>query len=235
MLALKRVVERGPEWPLVIFLVLSICVPFRFLVYAASRMVTPLWLPRVMMISLPAYYLLIAAGCVQFSGHRIGKALPLVPVIWIIVAALFHMNRPHRLPFELIANYLEKHSSKQELIVAQNYYLANSLYNYYEGDGVIYQMGHEHISILPDSRKIEASADALLKLTKSETRFLFVTYLHLDDDFRDQLLAQYHVISQESFTGHTENWLRSMQPITVTIYESTDPEKSKKEADVRKN
>lgn len=226
MLALKRVVERRPEWPLVIFLLMTICVPF-VLVYAVSQMVTPIWLPRVMMVSLPAYYLLIAAGCVQFSGHRIGKALPLVPVIWIIVAALFHLNRPHRLPFELVANYLEEHSSKQELIIAQNYYLANSLYNYYEGDGVIYEMGHSHISILPDSLKIEENAEALLELTKFETRFSFVTYLHLDDAFRDQLLAEYRVVSQDSFTGHSENWLKSMLPITVTIYDRSDAEKSK--------
>ncbi len=232
MLTLKRVFERRPEWPLVIFLLLSICVPF-VLVYAVSQLVTPIWLPRVMMVSLPAYYLFIAAGCVQFSDHRIRKALPLVPITWIIVAALFHLNRPHRLPFELIANYLEEHSSKQELIIAQNYYLANSLYNYYEGDGTIYEMGHSHISILPDSLKIKKSAEALLELTKFETRFSFVTYTHLDDDFRDQLLAEYRIVSQDSYTGHTENWLRSMAPITVTIYDRSDEEKSKKEVDAR--
>lgn len=230
-LTLKRVIDRSPEGPFVIFLLLSIFVPF-VLVFTVSRIVQPLWLPRVMMVSLPAYYLLIAAGSLQFLGHRVGKVLPLVPVAWIIVAASFHMDRPHRLPFELIADYLEKHSSSGDLVIAQNYYLANSLYSYYEGDGAIYQMGDSHISILPDILKVR-SVEALLELTELATRVLIVTYLRRDEDLHDQLPASYRSVSQRLFTGKGEDWLNSTRTVTVTVYNRSSTEESKKPLDDR--
>jgi uncharacterized membrane protein len=216
-LALKRVFDKSSGWPSIILLILSVCIPF-VLVFALSWLVQPLWLPRVMMVSLPAYYLLIAVGSLHLSEHRIGLVAPLIPIAWFIVASYFHFDRPHRHPFKLITEYLEKNARAGDLIIAQNYYVANSVYFYYKGDGTIYQIGDSHISILPDARTL-ANVQALAEISEQVTRVMVVTYLHQNSDIQDHLPEELKIRSEQKFQGKGEDWLKSRTTITVTVYE----------------
>src|SRR5690606_28284403 len=84
-LALRPMLRREANWRLLSFLVISVVVPF-LLVFVISQTVQPIWLHRVMMISLPAYYLLVGVGSQALRNEAVTTVLSLGAISWMAIA-----------------------------------------------------------------------------------------------------------------------------------------------------
>jgi len=197
------------------FLAASIAIPFAA-VYIVSVLVQPVWLSRVMMITLPAWYLLVAAGSCRFRTHRMMRFLPLAVIGWMAVAAVFHIERIRRVPFETIAAHLERHAGADSVILLQNYYLMNPILRYYEGESPLYQFGDYHVSLAAADQKI-ATHSGMVPFIEAAGRVIVVTYTR-DSSLRTPLDDAFRLEDRTVFAGHSEDGLNKRRDVTVTVH-----------------
>jgi hypothetical protein len=158
----------------VLFLFSCVVLPF-VLVFVVSHIVQPIWIPRAMLLSLPAFYILIAIGSQRIEMKKAYLSLMFIPLLWMSLSSLSYLRNEHRLPYEQIARYLESESESGMPLLVDGTYLMNPLYFYYKGQGSLYELWETNVSVVPVSHK-ENLSRILLRIRESENRLILVTF-----------------------------------------------------------
>jgi mannosyltransferase len=197
----------------VYFLVSCVALPF-VTVFLVSVTLQPIWLTRTMLVSLPAYYLLIAAGSREFERWKPVCVLMLVPVVWMGLAALSYLQTDHRMPFERTARYLESLTENDIPIAVQDTYLMNPLLFYYTGNGFLYELQDYNVSVAPPAHK----ASLRRILAEDPERMILVSYPSEKHRQNKELIAsRYGAVTTKKFTGFGEQ--NQSRSILVSLYE----------------
>jgi mannosyltransferase len=198
----------------ILFLFSCVVIPF-ILVYVVSRTIQPIWVFRGMLLSVPAYYLLISLGSQQFPGKKISIVLMIIPILWMSLASWYYIRNEHRMPFEQITEYLENESESGDPILVENSWLANSLFHYYKGKGALYELAESNVSVVPVSHK-KNLASILDQKRESGNRLILVTYQpETADEIRGELFPMYRFAKLNRFFGYGEQGQREFVDIFV--------------------
>lgn len=187
----------------VLILLSYVVIPF-FLVFIVSYALQPIWILRAMMLSLPAYYLLISLGALQFKGRKYASIiLMVIPLFWMSIASLEYIRHEHRMPYERIALYLEKESDVGTPILVENTYLANPIYHYFKGKGFLYELDENNVSVVPANHKGNIT-DILDQAGNNGDRLVLVTYTSAEENIRNELSSRYRYVRKTEFFGFGE-------------------------------
>ena len=206
--------ENTKNRDVILFLFTCVVVPF-VLVFVVSQTVKPIWIARAMLLSIPAYYLLVSIGSQQVKNKLLSFGFILIPLTWMSISTLFFIRSDHRMPFEYIASYLEKESGKAVPILVESTYLMNPIFHYYKGDGVLYELRDNNVSVIPADHK-----DNLNHILSSkigiEDRLILVTYTNAGIKMREEILSKYNVEKEKEFIGYGEEG--QTRKVTISFY-----------------
>jgi uncharacterized membrane protein len=214
LLSLKGIFRKDKYREAILFLFSCVVVPF-VLVFVVSRTVQPIWILRAMLVSLPAYYLLIALGSQQI-GEKASFGLMFIPIIWMSLVCLSYLRNEHRMPYEQIASYLESESEDGIPILVENTYLMNPLFFYYKGKGFLYELWESNISVVSDSNK-----GSLSQIEKGGDRLILVTYTPSGQrEIQSKLSSTYRVAKRKEFFGYGEDLPgQQLRKVSIFFYE----------------
>jgi hypothetical protein len=199
---------------IILFLFFCVVLPF-ILVFVFSRMIKPIWITRAMMISLPSYYLLISIGSQQARSKFLSFGLMLVPIVWMGISAMFYIRGDHRMPYENIAGYLERETGKAVPILVENTYLMNPIFHYYKGDGFLYELEENNVSVIPADHKDNIS-HILSRKNSFEDRLVLVTYTSAEKKMKEEVESGYVFEKQNEFVGYGEEG--QMRKVIVSFF-----------------
>lgn len=198
----------------ILFLFSCVIIPF-ILVFIVSYTLQPIWLLRAMLLSVPAWYLLISLGSQQFTSKKITIGLMIIPILWMSLASCYYVSSEHRMPFEQIAKYLERESGNGDQILVENSWLANSLFHYYRGKGILYELKETNVSVVPVSHKMNLSEIHSQK-RESGNQLILVTYQpESAEEIRGELFSTYRFVKLNRFFGDGEQGQREYVDIYV--------------------
>jgi len=197
-----------------LFLFSCVAVPF-VLVFVVSHTVKPIWIARAMLLSIPAYYLLVSIGGQQVKNRLLSFGFMLIPLIWMSISALFYIRSEHRMPFENIASYLEKESGKAVPILVESTYLMNPIFHYYQGDGVLYELRENNVSVIPADHKDNLSK-FISRKNNREARLILVTYTNVGIKMKEEISSRYNLEKQKDFFGYGEEG--QTRKVTISFY-----------------
>jgi uncharacterized membrane protein len=217
LLSLKGVFCNDKYREAVLFLFSCVIVPF-VLVFVVSHTVQPIWILRAMLVSLPAYYLLIAVGSQRIKRKAISFSLVLIPLLWISLAVSSYSVSKHRMPFEEIVSYLEKESEGGIPILVQNNYLMNSIFFYYNRKEFLYQLHEEsNTSLIPVSQ-IGSVSEILTRIGRNYNKLIVATYIPSRRiEIHSELSPTYRVVKEKEFFGYGEEGQR--RKVSIFFYE----------------
>lgn len=198
----------------ILFLFSCIVVPF-VLVFVVSRTVKPIWVLRGMLLSIPPYFLLISIGGQQVKNKSLSFGLMLLPLAWISISTMFYIRSDHRMPFENIAHYLENESGKSVPILVENTYLMNPIFHYYKGDGVLYELRENNVSIIPVDHKYNIP-HILSNINGTGDRLILVTYTNAKRKMNEEISSKYTFEKQKEFIGYGEEGQK--RKVTISFY-----------------
>ncbi len=215
LLSLKNLFrENIKNQDVILFLFSCVVVPF-VLVFVVSHTVKPIWIARAMLLSIPPYYLLISIGGQQVKSKLLSFGLMLIPLIWMSISALFYIRSDHRMPYENIASYLEKESGKAVPILVESTYLMNPIFHYYKGDGFLYELRENNVSVIPVDHKDNLS-HILSIINGLEDRLILVTYTNAGRKIKEEISSKYIFEKQKEFIGYGEEG--QVQKVTISFY-----------------
>jgi len=215
LLSLKNIFRKNiKNQDLILFLFSCVAVPF-VLVFVVSHTVKPIWIARAMLLSIPAYYLLVSIGGQQVKNRLLSFGFMLIPLIWMSISALFYIRSEHRMPFENIASYLEKESGKAVPILVESTYLMNPIFHYYQGDGVLYELRENNVSVIPADHKDNLSK-FISRKNNREARLILVTYTNVGIKMKEEISSRYNLEKQKDFFGYGEEG--QTRKVTISFY-----------------
>ena len=198
----------------ILFLFLCIFVPF-VSVFLVSHTVKPIWVTRAMLLSIPAYYLLISIGHQCIKRKMLSYSLMMIPLVWIAISAIFHVRGDHRMPYENIASYLGQESGKDVPILVESTYLMNPIFHYYKGNGVLYELKENNVSVVPAVNK--DNIPHILSMNNSiGERLILVTYTDAGKIMKEEIESRYIFDKQKEFIGYGEEG--QMRKVIVSFY-----------------
>ena len=215
ILSMKNIFSKDKHYrDSILFIFSCVVIPF-ILVYVVSRTIQPIWIFRGMLLSVPAYYLLISSGSQQFTSKKISIALMIIPILWMSLASWHYTLNEHRMPFEQISKYLERESESGDPILVENSWLSNPIFHYYKGKGNLYELRESNVSIVPVSNKMNLSRIHSQK-RESGSRLILVTYQpESAEEFRGELFSTYRYVKVDRFSGYGEQGQREYVDIFV--------------------
>jgi hypothetical protein len=119
------------------------------------------------------------------------------------------------MPYENIASYLEKESGKAVPILVESTYLMNPIFHYYKGDGVLYELRENNVSVIPIEHK-DTFSHILSSNNDIEDSLILVTYTNAVRKINEEISSKYVFKKQKEFIGYGEEG--QMRKVTISFY-----------------
>jgi hypothetical protein len=120
------------------------------------------------------------------------------------------------MPYEDITSYLEKESGKAVPILVENAYLMNPIFHYYKGDGFLYELRENNVSVVPVDHKDSLSHILSMKNVPDD-RLILVTYTNAEKAMKEEILSKYILVKQKEFSGYGEEG--QVRKVSISFYE----------------